>query len=78
MSSNPKSKTCQWACQWKGSDSCVQCILNSQSLADGRVSLGVLCGLSHFYYPNRLPPCLKEGDLDWNGSDKYPLLMSAG
>lgn len=37
---------------------CAQCLLNSQALADGRVTLGVLCGIKQIYQPHSLPPCI--------------------
>lgn len=46
---------------------CAQCLLNSQALADGRVTLGVLCGLKHLYKPHGLPPCIKGTVVDLSG-----------
>lgn len=46
---------------------CAQCLLNSQSLADRRVSFGVLCGLKSLYQANGLPPCIIGNRIDWSG-----------
>ncbi|WP_395748883.1 hypothetical protein [Prosthecobacter sp.] len=67
MSTSHTLKPCSWACPWKGTAMCAQCLLNSQSLADGRVSLGVLCGLKSLYQANDLPPCIVGHRLDWSG-----------
>lgn len=48
---------------------CAQCLLNSQAVADGRVTLGVLCGLKYLYQPHNLPPCIKGNVVDWSGSE---------
>jgi hypothetical protein len=46
---------------------CAQCLLNSQSLADRRVSLGVLYGLKSLYQAQGLPPCIVGNRLEWSG-----------
>jgi hypothetical protein len=46
---------------------CAQCLLNSQSLADRRVSMGVLYGIKSLYQANDLPPCIVGNRIDWSG-----------
>lgn len=58
MSIHHQTQKCSWVCPWKGSRMCAQCLLNSQALADGRVTLGVICGLRSLYHPHPLPPCI--------------------
>ncbi|MGV3662280.1 MAG: hypothetical protein ACO1TE_18995 [Prosthecobacter sp.] len=42
MSTHHQTQKCSWGCPWKGTRMCAQCLLNSQALADGRVTLGVM------------------------------------
>lgn len=46
---------------------CAQCLLNAQALVDGRVTLGVLCGLKRLYQPHSLPPCIHGIAVDLSG-----------
>jgi hypothetical protein len=46
---------------------CAQCLLNAQSLADRRVSHGVLYGIKSLYQANDLPPCIVGNRIDWAG-----------
>ncbi len=48
---------------------CAQCLLNSQALADGRVTLGVMCGLKSLYHPHPLPPCLAGNRVSFTAVD---------
>jgi hypothetical protein len=66
MSNQQQLQACAWKCPWKGTRMCAQCLLNSQALADGRVTLGVLYGLKHLYQPHSLPPCIKGTVVDWS------------
>lgn len=47
---------------------CAQCLLNSQSLADRRVTLGVMCGMKQLYHPHDLPPCFVGDVIDWSST----------
>lgn len=47
---------------------CAQCLLNAQALADGRATLGVLCGLRQLYQPHGLPPCIKGTVVNFSAS----------
>lgn len=67
MSTSHSMQPCAWSCPWKGTQMCAQCLLNSQSLADRRVSLGVLCGLKSLYQAQDLPPCIIGNRIDWSG-----------
>ncbi|GEP45068.1 hypothetical protein [Brevifollis gellanilyticus] len=77
MSTHHKTQPCQWICQWKGTQMCAQCVLNSQSLADHRVSLGVLCGVNNLYYPHDLPPCMVGDKIDWSGKVPESQMLAA-
>lgn len=55
---------------------CAQCLLNSQSLADRRVSFGVLCGLKAMYQEKGLPPCIIGNSIDWSGQREAVNLMA--
>jgi len=55
---------------------CAQCLLNSQSLADRRVSLGVLYGLKSLYQAHGLPPCIVGNRIDWSGQHETEALMA--
>lgn len=77
MSTHHKPQQCQWTCQWKGTAMCAQCVLNSQSLADRRVSLGVLCGVNSLYYPHNLPPCMVGQNIDWSGQAADGKMLAA-
>lgn len=48
---------------------CAQCLLNSQALADGRVTLGVMCGLKSLYHPHPLPPCIAGNEVHFSAVD---------
>lgn len=65
MSTRPQPQVCTWECPWKGTQMCAQCLLNSQTLADGRVTLGVLCGIKSMYTPHQLPPCIVGQAVKW-------------
>lgn len=67
MSAPNPTQACAWRCPWQGTSMCAQCLLNSQALADGRVTLGVLCGIKHLYKPHGLPPCIKGTVVDLSG-----------
>lgn len=67
MSTSHPLQPCAWACPWKGTQMCAQCLLNSQSLADRRVSMGVLYGLKSLYQEHDLPPCIVGNKIDWSG-----------
>lgn len=67
MSTIHRLQACAWRCPWKGTHMCAQCLLNSQALADGRVTLGVMCGLKRLYQPHSLPPCIVGNTVDWSG-----------
>lgn len=67
MSATHPTQPCAWSCPWQGTAMCAQCLLNSQAMADGRVTLGVLCGLKHLYQTHGLPPCIKGTVVDLSG-----------
>lgn len=69
MSTHHQTQKCFWGCRWKGTQMCAQCLLNSQALADGRVTLGVMCGLKSLYHPHPLPPCLAGNRVSFTAVD---------
>lgn len=68
MSTRHQTQKCSWDCPWKGTRMCAQCLLNSQAMADGRVTLGVMCGLKSLYYPHPLPPCIAGGAVSFSSA----------
>lgn len=66
MSRDSLSQACTLQCPWKNTQMCAQCLLNTQSMADGRVTLGVMCGLKAIYQPHSLPPCIVGNSLRWS------------
>lgn len=76
MSTSHPLQHCSWPCAWKGTKMCAQCLLNSQSLADRRVSFGVLCGLKAMYQEKGLPPCIIGNSIDWSGQREAVNLMA--
>ena len=70
MSTSHTVQPCAWPCRWQHTRMCAQCLLNSQSLADHRVTLGVLCGLKALYEAHGLPQCIHGNRVNWTGEDE--------
>jgi hypothetical protein len=59
---------CRLPCFWHHHEKCVLCLVSCEQVHRRQVSLGVLEGLRHAYYPGELPPCVgPAGELDCTG-----------
>lgn len=71
------TQVCTLECPWKNTQMCAQCLLNTQSMADGRVTLGVRNGLRSLYGPHSLPPCIVGHSLQWSAPQTVQVELAA-